>query len=224
MYTGKIMAEPRVRAISKTVSLLPQYDMEGIIAYCARVSSVNQDNPDYYKLLKYCMDNKHWSVFEMADLTLEIVGSRAILRQILRHRSFCFQEFSQRYAKAKHGYHNVEARRQDEKNRQNSIDDMTTEDRTWFNTAQFQVYNLAMNHYNEALARGVAKEQARMLLPENTMSKMYMKGSLRSWITYLFVRLDESTQKEHRDIAELCSKCLIEQYPTIGKLALGEEE
>ncbi len=190
---------------------------EQLMAYCARVSSPNQENPDFEKLLKYCIDHEHWSVFEMASMCVEIETSRAISAQILRHKSFSFQEFSQRYAQATE-FESYEARRQDTKNRQNSIDDMKEEDRAWFFTAQQQTQGDALIRYGEAIKRGIAKEQARFLLPMLTKTKLYMCGNIRSWLTYLKVRLKTGVQKEHRDIAVECQKIIIEQLPTIGGL------
>lgn len=192
---------------------------EGLIAYCARVSSPNQENPNYAKLLKYCADHGHWSIYEMADMTLEITTSRAIAAQILRHRSFNFQEFSQRYAEVQ-GYEPCEARRQDVKNRQNSIDDLDDETKRWFGRAQASVWEQSQRFYEDALVKGIAKECARMLLPLNTQTRLYMKGSVRSWIHYFQVRCDSATQKEHRDIALAARKIFCEQFPTVAE-ALG---
>jgi thymidylate synthase (FAD) len=189
---------------------------EGLIAYCARVSSPNQENPDYAKLLKFCIKNHHWSVFEMADMTLEITTTRAIAPQILRHRSFCFQEFSQRYAKAT-AYEKFEARRQDAKNRQNSLNDFDDSTKAWFSDAQEEVAALAFKRYEEALERGIAKESARALLPLSTETRMYMKGNVRNWIHYIQVRADAATQKEHRDIALAAKDIFIDQFPIIAE-------
>lgn len=207
----------QVRLISVTNPLIEidnrQLTPEGLMAYCARVSSPHQQTPDYEKLLSYCIKNKHWSVFEMVDMTVEIVTSRAISPQILRHRSFSFQEFSQRYAKAQ-TTEKYQPRRQDTKNRQNSTDDLDEATVTWFDEAQDKVAQLAFNSYEAALEKGIAKESARVLLPLGTQTKLYMKGSVRSWIHYLEVRTDPSTQKEHRDIAEAVQKMFVEQFPT----------
>jgi thymidylate synthase (FAD) len=179
---------------TETVSLIHVTpEAEATIAYCARVSSSNQENPEYAKLLSYCIKHSHWSVFEMAGMCLQIETSRAIAQQILRHRSFHFQEFSQRYAEATENNF-YEARRQDIKNRQNSISDMS----------------------KEALKKGIAKEQARMLLPLSTKTKMYMHGTVRDWIHYIQVRTDPSTQKEHREIAEKAKEIFVLQFPTIS--------
>jgi len=198
---------------------------EGLMSYCARVSSKDQQNADYAKLLKYCIKNGHWSVFEMADATFEITTSRAIAAQILRHRSFCFQEFSQRYAKVEANIEFTNARRQDKKNRQNSLDDLDEETKKWFNEAQFGVFEKASKLYQQALDKGIAKECARMLLPLNTTTKLYMKGNLRSWQHYVKVRSDASTQLEHREIAEAIKKELISVFPIISEACgwIGED-
>ncbi|MCE1274598.1 MAG: FAD-dependent thymidylate synthase [Chlorobiales bacterium] len=213
----------QVRLISVTNPLIEidnrQLTPEGLIAYCARVSSPHQETPDYGKLLSYCITHKHWSVFEMVDMTVEIVTSRAISPQILRHRSFCFQEFSQRYAKVQ-AIEKYQPRRQDVKNRQNSLEDLDAATVAWFDEAQDSVARLAMEKYEEALEKGIAKECARTLLPLGTQTKLYMKGSVRSWIHYLEVRTDPSTQKEHRDIAEAVLKLFTEQFPVTSS-AMG---
>ncbi len=213
----------QVRLISVTNPLIEVENKalspEGLIAYCARVSSPHQETPDFEKLLSYCISHKHWSVFEMVDMTVEIVTSRAISPQILRHRSFCFQEFSQRYAKAQSIEH-YQPRRQDAKNRQNSLDDLDESTVAWFDHTQESMANLAMEKYEEALGKGIAKECARVLLPLGTQTKLYMKGSVRSWIHYLEVRTDKSTQKEHRDIADAVMKIFTEEFPVTSR-ALG---
>jgi thymidylate synthase (FAD) len=191
-------------------------DAEKVIAYCARVSSPNQDNPDYEKLLKYCIKHKHWSVFEQASANFEIVTSRAIAQQILRHRSFHFQEFSQRYAQTQQ-FEVYHARRQDDKNRQNSIDDMSDKDISWFEDAQLAIIQQSKLLYEEALTRGIAKEQARFLLPLSTQTKLYMHGTIRDFIHYCEVRCDASTQLEHREIADAIKKELINVVPSIAK-------
>lgn len=198
----------------KLVSTTPEG--EKIIAHCARVSSPNQENPEYEKLLSYLIKNNHWSPFEMANLCVEITTTRGVAPQILRHKSFSFQEFSQRYAEAL-TYEPYEARRQDLKNRQNSIDDMNQENKEWFGMIQELNWETSLERYKKALEFGVAKELARTLLPLGTETKLYMNGSIRSWIHYIEVRSDPSTQKEHRDIAEACKKILIEHYPTVAK-------
>lgn len=191
-------------------------DAETLIAYCARVSSPNQDNPEYEGLLRYCIKNGHWSVFEMASMCVEITTSRAIAQQILRHRSFHFQEFSQRYAEVT-SFEIYEARRQDAKNRQNSIDDMTEDTKRWFNLRQDEIRNLAQCSYDQALSMGIAKEQARFLLPLSTTTKLYMHGTIRDWVHYLNLRTANGTQKEHADIAKAIQSIFIEKLPVVSK-------
>lgn len=182
----------------------------------ARVSSPNQENPEKDKLIKYLITHKHWSPFEMAHMTVEIRTSRAIGRQILRHRSFTFQEFSQRYAES-FDVEFYEARRQDTKNRQNSINNLDDETQDWFLEAQEKVVNLAYELYHCALEKGIAKESARFLLPELSSTKMYMSGNLRNWIHYIELRTGPETQLEHREIAQRCKEIFIEQFPIISK-------
>ena len=190
---------------------------EELVARMARVSNpANQNSPaSAPKLLKYLIDNKHWSPFEMVNMCVEIKTTRDIARQILRHRSFSFQEFSQRYAVAQ-GFELSEPRLQDEKNRQNSLE---TDDRQlayWWEGAQRRVLQEAQFMYESALAKCIAKEQARKLLPEGmTQSSMYMNGTLRSWLHYVSIRCDLATQKEHREVAEQIRGIMYEQFPTI---------
>ena len=167
------------------------------------------------KLLAYCIKNNHWSVFEHVNFTVEIKTSRAIAAQILRHRSAVFQEFSQRYAEAMDNEF-YPARRQDVKNRQNSIDDMDEEHKNWFNQAQIDNWDRSMSLYKEALNRGIAKEQARFLLPLSTQTTVYMTNNLRNWMHYIDLRTTPGTQLEHREIAEGVKKVFIEQFPTIA--------
>lgn len=195
-------------------------NIEENVAYCARVSNPdNQRNHDTApKLLKYLMKNKHWSPFEMANVCMEIETTRDIARQILRHRSFSFQEFSQRYAVTTE-FVTRECRLQDTKNRQNSLvtDDLDTQE--WWLAAQNRVKSEAEFMYQAALNRGIAKEQARALLPEGmAMSRMYMNGTLRSWLHYIEVRTDPSTQKEHRDVAEACKSVIATLCPSIMEI------
>jgi thymidylate synthase (FAD) len=192
---------------------------ENLIAYMARVSNPeNQSNPQTApKLLSYLMRNKHWSPFEMVNVCMEIETTRDIARQILRHRSFAFQEFSQRYAVA-NDYDFSEARLQDEKNRQNSIPVQDRELQRFWQEQQTDVLLAAKKAYSAALNAGIAKEVARKVLPEGlTMSRMYMNGSLRSWIHYVDVRTDPSTQKEHREVAEACRDILVKHFPNVFK-------
>lgn len=201
---------------TKLIHITP--DCEKLMAYCARVSSSNPENPDISGLLSYCIKNSHWSVFEMGSMCVEIETSRAIAQQILRHRSFHFQEFSQRYAKAT-TIELYDARRQDTKNRQNSIDDMSKKDRMWFFDAQMELGDKSLALYEEALERGIAKEQARFLLPLATQTKLYMHGTVRDWITYCMVRMDKSTQKEHREIAVEIWNIIKQQLPIVSSAA-----
>lgn len=194
--------------------------MEDLVAYCARVSNpANQTNTETNsRLLKYLMKNKHWSPFEMVSICLEIQTTRDIARQILRHRSFSFQEFSQRYAVADLGFEYKEARVQDTKNRQNSfeIDDMKLKD-TWENI-QDRVIETTETAYKWALDNGIAKEQARAVLPEGmTVSRLYMNGTLRSWIHYIELRSGNGTQKEHRDVALACAAAISPVFPMINE-------
>jgi thymidylate synthase (FAD) len=190
---------------------------EGFIAYCARVSNpANQDNPDSEKLLKYLVKHKHWSPFEMVHIVMEIETTRDIGRQILRHRSFSFQEFSQRYAEVVEMSEPREARLQDSKNRQNSIETDNDELQNSWNLVQNEMLLAAKNYYAWAISKGIAKEVARSVLPEGlTMSRMYMSGSLRSWIHYCELRIANGTQKEHRELATQCWNIITEQFPSL---------
>jgi len=204
----------KVRLISKTVGVDGKSPPE-MIAYCARVSNpANQDNPNIAGLLKYCFKHGHVSIFEMADFTFEITTSRAIAAQILRHRHFNYQEFSQRYSEAQE-FEVYEARLQDASNKQNSLETEDEELKQWFIDAQEHVSKLSETYYNRALEKGIAKEQARFLLPLSTKTVLYMKGSLRSWIHYLSIRRGPETQKEHRDIAEAIYNILLVEVPEV---------
>ena len=209
-----------VRVISYTTPVNETMDPSDLIAYIARVSNPsNQMNTaTSEKLLKYLAKHKHWSPFEMVNVVMEIETTRDIARQILRHRSFAFQEFSQRYADPTSdlGFETRESRLQDHKNRQNSIE---TEDakllEEWKNR-QAKVINEARGAYKWAIEKGIAKEQARAVLPEgNTLSRMYMNGTLRSWIHYCLLRMGPETQKEHREIALACWQEIIKIYPSL---------
>ena len=197
-------------------------DAEKLIAYCARVSSPNQENPEYAKLLAYCVKHKHWSVFEQASMTVEIETSRMISAQILRHRSFQFQEFSQRYAEAL-TYVPCEARRQDWKNRQNSIDDLDEDTKKAWAIRQENNFERSMRNYQWALEHGIAKECARAVLPMQTATRLYMTGSIRSWIHYLELRTGPDTQLEHREIALAIKDIFVKQLPVVAE-ALGWTE
>ena len=194
------------------------------IAYCARVSNPsNQINSmTANKLIKYCIKNKHWSVFEMAHVTMEIETTRDIARQILRHRSFSFQEFSQRYADPTKdlGFITREARLQDPKNRQNSIEIKDDTDLKYmWEQRQNIVIEYAKKEYDWAVRNGIAKEQARAVLPEGlTVSRLYMAGSVRSWIHYIIIRAGKETQKEHREIAIKAKEEIIKIYPFLSEL------
>jgi thymidylate synthase (FAD) len=194
---------------------------EDLIAYCARVSNPsNQNNTETApNLLKYLIKHKHWSPFEMASMTVEIKTSRAIAAQILRHRSFSFQEFSQRYSVAQE-LEEIQLRKQAEKNRQSSTDEFTD---SFFLTKVREHLGRSVSLYNEAIKKGVAKESARLLLPLTTETTMYMSGTIRSWVHYIDLRSQEDTQKEHRDIAEGCRDIFVEHFPNIS-LALGWKE
>lgn len=196
------------------VSITP--NAEQTMMYCARVSNpANQTSTDP-GLLKYCIKHSHWSIFEMANMVVEIETSRAISAQILRHRSFSFQEFSQRYAEVQ-GFETYPARRQDTTNRQNSIDDMSPVDSDWFAITQSRVCDYAKEKYTEALQRGIAKEQARFLLPMASSTKIYMNGTIRSWLHYLELRCGEATQLEHREIANAIKELFIKELPVIAE-------
>ena len=198
-------------------------DLEGLIAYCARVSNPdNQNNSDTSeKLIKYLIKNKHWSPLEMVNACLEIETTRDIARQILRHRSFSFQEFSQRYADPTKELEFVtrEARLQDEKNRQDSIEVDDKFFQIEWEQAQKRVLWAAEREYKWAIKNGIAKEQARAVLPEGlTMSRMYMNGTLRSWVHYIELRSANGTQKEHMEIAKACAVEIAKIFPLIGEL------
>jgi thymidylate synthase (FAD) len=194
-----------------------------ILAYVARVSNPTNQNNDKTsaRLLTYCLRQGHWSVFESASLTMEIVTSRAIAQQILRHRSFTFQEFSQRYAEAV-DFEVYEARRQDTKNRQNSIDDMPIGVKEWFNVLQKNTNQEQMDRYKRAIEAGIAKEQARFLLPLSTQTRLYMTGNVRSWITYCQSRIKPGVQLEHKEIAKRCLGLLLQEVPELHEF-LAEE-
>ena len=202
----------------KFVSITP--DAEKTMAYIARVSNPkNQDNENFSGLLRYCINHQHWSVFEQSSMTLEIETTRGIAAQILRHRSFTYQEFSQRYADSNllGEIELPELRRQDNKNRQNSIDDLEPEMVEKFNRQMNTLFSSAFGLYNQMLQAGVAKECARFVLPLATPTKLYMTGSCRSWIHYINLRSAHGTQKEHMDIANTCKKIFIEQFPAVSE-------
>jgi len=203
----------------KLISVTP--DAEKHMAYCARVSNPNnQENDNFSGLLKYCIKHQHWSIFEQATMTLEINTTRGIAAQILRHRSFTFQEFSQRYADSSLLGDTIplpELRRQDTKNRQNSIDDLDPFEVQILEKQMQTLFDSSMALYKQMLDRGVAKECARFVLPLATATRLYMTGSVRSWIHYIDLRSGHGTQKEHMDIALGAKKVFCEQFPAVAE-------
>ena len=203
----------------KLISVTPE--AEKTIGYVARVSNPkNQDNPNVAGLLKYCIKHQHWSIFEQAFMTVEIETTRGLAAQILRHRSFTYQEFSQRYADSSMLGKEIplpELRRQDDKNRQNSIDDVDPLLVQDFNAKMQKHFVDGMHLYKEMLEAGIAKECARFVLPLATPTRLYMSGSIRSWIHYIDLRSAHGTQKEHMDIAEACRDIFKDQFPIIAE-------
>jgi len=210
----------------KLISVTP--DAEKHMAYCARVSNPNnQDNENISRLLGYCIKHGHFSVFEQAFMTVEINTTRGLAAQILRHRSFTFQEFSQRYADTSFLSEQIplfELRRQDDKNRQNSIDDIPDDVRTKYNALIREHFAKAKGLYDQMLKDGIAKECARFILPLATPTRLYMTGSIRSFIHYISLREKNGTQKEHMDIAKECKKIFGEQFPTVAEALGGIEK
>ena len=206
----------------KLIQVTP--DPENQMAYIARVSNPNnQENESFSGLLKYCINHEHWSVFEQAFMTIEINTTRGLAAQILRHRSFTFQEFSQRYSDVNLLDNDIpipELRRQDHSNRQNSIDDLPEEQRKYLQEKILYHFTQAKDLYEELLQQGIAKECARFVLPLATPTRLYMTGSCRSWIHYINIRSGHGTQKEHMDIANACKQIFCEVFPTTAK-ALG---
>ena len=220
MRKPQMKSEVNLIGVTKPSAITDCHTPGDLVAYAARVSNpANQSNTQTApKLLKYLIKHKHWSPFEMVHITMEIKTTRDIARQILRHRSFAFQEFSQRYAVAENVGCKREARLQDEKNRQNSVEVNDPELQESWNMEQAKVRNAAMNAYKWALDKGIAKEQARAVLPEGlTESTLYMAGSLRSWIHYIDLRAANGTQKEHMIIAEQCKKIVLEHFPMLDE-------
>jgi thymidylate synthase (FAD) len=203
----------------RLISVTP--DAEKTMGYVARVSNPsNQENPKVAGLLKYCVNHQHWSVFEQAFMTLEIETTRGLAAQILRHRSFTYQEFSQRYADSSLLAEKIplpELRRQDTKNRQNSIDDIDPFVRQEFQIKMQKHFEEGMKLYQEMLDADIAKECARFVLPLAVPTKLYMSGSCRSWIHYIQLRSANGTQKEHMDIANVCKGIFVEQFPTVAE-------
>ena len=209
------MNENNVKLISATP------DAEKHMAYCARVSNPNnQENEKFSGLLKYCVKHQHWSIFEQAYMTLELNTTRGIAAQVLRHRSFTYQEFSQRYADSSLLAKTIplpELRRQDTKNRQNSIDDIDPFKRQKFEMLMQQHFSQAMDLYQRMLDEGIAKECARFVLPLACPTKIYMTGSVRSWIHYIDLRSANGTQKEHMDLALGAKEIFCEQFPAVAE-------
>ncbi len=216
--SGTVILTPK----AKLISITP--DAEKIMAYVARVSNpANQANEKIAGLLKFCIKNGHWSVFEQAFMTIEVETSRAICTQILRHRSFSFQQFSQRYADNSLLCEEIplpDIRLQDYKNRQNSIDNLSEDEKAYWHAKIKDVFKQSMDLYLQMIAAGVAKECARFVLPEQMPARIYMSGTIRSWIHYIELRSGNGTQKEHMEVAELCRQIFIEQLPVVAK-ALG---
>ena len=206
----------------KLISVTP--DAEKMMAYVARVSNPsNQENPNYAKLLGYCIKHNHWSVFEQSFMTLELETTRGVAAQVLRHRSFTYQEFSQRYADSSMLAERIplpELRRQDTKNRQNSIDDVDPFVRQEFQIKMQNHFDAAMKLYQDMLEYGIAKECSRFVLPLAVPTRIYMTGSVRSWIHYIELRSANGTQKEHMDIALDAKRVFAEQFPICAE-ALG---
>ena len=216
-----------VKLIGVTAPYAGHNSAEDMIVYMARVSNPKTQtfNSDPARLIRYLIKNQHWSPFELVNVVMEINTTRDIARQILRHRSFAFQEFSQRYADPTKdlGFELREARLQDTKNRQNSIETDNKELQDKWNLMQQTLINNAEHAYNWAIDNGIAKEQARAVLPEgNTQSRMYMNGTLRSWIHYCELRRSNGTQKEHMEIANDCWKIIAEKFPNVA-LALEQQ-
>jgi thymidylate synthase (FAD) len=208
----------KVALISYSQPINTEQSMLDLVAYCARVSNpANQNNTETNeKLITYLINNQHWSPLEMVNICIEIETTRDIARQILRHRSFSFQEFSQRYAVANLGFETRETRLQDTKNRQNSIDTADEKLKEHWKLAQDHVARVAENTYKWALDNGIAKEQARAVLPEGmTVSRMYVNGTLRSWVHYIQLRSGNGTQKEHQDVALACADAIEPIFPLI---------
>ena len=208
----------KVKLISYSKPVEEEQSLQDVVAYCARVSNpANQMNTETNeRLIRYLMKHQHWSPLEMVSICLEIETTRDIARQILRHRSFSFQEFSQRYAIADLGFEPKEARLQDYKNRQNSLETDNIQLQEDWKKQQENVTDAAQHAYKWAIDNGIAKEQARSVLPEGmTISRMYMNGTLRSWVHYIQLRTEAGTQKEHRDVAYACAVAIQPIFPMI---------
>ena len=207
---------------AKLVWITP--DAEALVGKIARVSNPNnEDNPEVEKLIRYLIRHKHWSPFEMVSMCVEIHTTRAIAAQVLRHRSFSFQEFSQRYAIPTDTFATVlpDLRRQDTKNRQNSIDDVEAQTKEYYDQRIDDHFREAVNLYESLLHSGIAKECARSVLPLNTVTRLYMSGTIRSWLHYVDLRADNGTQREHQRIARAVGDILDDQVPTIARAMWG---
>jgi thymidylate synthase (FAD) len=219
------MNEVKIVGVTMPVGMDGISTPEELIAYAARVSNPsNQSNTKTAsKLLKYCATNKHWSVFEVVNVVFSITTTRDIARQILRHRSFSFQEFSQRYANPLGFAEPREARLQDKANRQNSISTKDETLQTEWNDKQRELVKASEDTYNWAIEHGIAKEQARVVLPEGlTISRLYMNGTLRSWIHYVQLRSKEGTQKEHRELALMIEQEILKMFPSLNGILDGQ--
>ena len=191
-------------------------DAEQLIAYMARVSNPsNQNNPNYQQLIKYLITHKHWSPFEMVNMCVKIETTRSVAAQILRHRSFSFQEFSQRYAEVTQAPAPLHLRRQDTVNRQNSIDDLDPTVVSEFNLKIYGLFEQSLALYDDMLKAGIAKECARDVLPLSTPTTLYMNGTLRSWLHYTDLRSANGTQLEHKQVADHCKSLIQQQFPTV---------
>ncbi|ABT16952.1 thymidylate synthase [Acanthocystis turfacea chlorella virus 1] len=211
---NKAAVKMAVRLISVSQPMVPGIKTaEDHIGYCARVSNPTNQIQDPARLLKYCIQHKHWSIFEMANMVVEIKTTRAIAAQVLRHRTFTFQEFSQRYAEVADAPVPVEARTQDTKNRQNSFETDDEALKMWWLREQQALYEDSLRLYNQAVEKGIAKESARFILPLSTPTTMYMNGTVRSWIHYIDLRSSNGTQKEHKEIADACKEIFKAQFP-----------
>ena len=217
----KLISYSQINNESNDSNLKGLKTLQDLVAYCARVSNpANQMNSETNeKLIRYLMKNEHWSPLEMVSVCLEIETTRDIARQILRHRSFSFQEFSQRYAVADLGFEPREARLQDTKNRQNSLETEDEELELEWEQKQKKIQELVKETYSWALQKGIAKEQSRAVLPEGmTVTRMYMNGTLRSWVHYIKLRSGNGTQKEHKEVALACAEVISSIYPLVKEL------
>jgi thymidylate synthase (FAD) len=216
------MIQEPLHSLSKTRLISVTPDAEKTMLYIARVSNPAGQDSGKEGLLRYCIQHGHWSVFEHAHMTVEITCPVWLATQILRHRSFCFQQFSQRYGEAEGGAFYQEARSQDFKNRQSSIDNVSEEIKEEWLAKQVAALDAAFDAYNWAISQGIAKECARAVLPQSTLTRIYMTGNCRSFLHYLQLRLDASTQKEHRQVAELIRAHFVEAFPVTASAVQWE--